>query len=180
MKRFLVIIPLCLALILSSCATDTRDESESAAAALGSFTQQDLVFAIDGTNFALDTDIAPLMEILGDDYTLSSAPSCVYDGEDKTFDYGNIIIYTYPNGDTDIIWEIDIFGAEYSTAKGIKVGDTLADINAAYGDSGFEAGNTYIYNISEDKNDIESPQLCFDFNDDQISCIIYYSPSNLT
>ena len=184
MKKFLIIVLLCIAFILSSCANDTQNESgtdtTAAPVTIGSFTQEDLVFAIDGANFPLDTDIAPLIEILGDGYTLSTAPSCVYDGEDKTYDYGNIIIYTYPNGEKDIIWEIDIAGAEYSTTKGIKVGDSLEDINAAYGDTGFEVGHTYIYNISEDEDDIESPQLCFEFNEDKISRIIFYSPSNLT
>jgi hypothetical protein len=180
MKKFFIIILLCLAFILSSCANDTQNESDSTPLTFGSFTQEDLVFAIEGNNFALDTDIAPLIEILGDDYTLSSAPSCVYDGEDKTYDYGNIIIYTYPNGEKDIIWEIDIVGSEYPTAKGIKVGDSLEDINAAYGDSGFDVGHTYIYNISENEDDIESPQLCFEFDEDKISSIIFYSPSNLT
>ena len=180
MKKFFIIILLCLAFILSSCANDIQNESDSTPLTFGSFTQEDLVFAIEGANFPLDTDIAPLIEILGDGYTLSTAPSCVYDGEDKTYDYGNIIIYTYPNGEKDIIWEIDIVGSEYPTAKGIKVGDSLEDINAAYGDGGFVVGHTYIYNISEDKDDIESPQLCFEFDEDKISSIIFYSPSNLT
>ncbi len=175
MRIRLTILAIVLALLLCSCAqSDTGTEGPT-------FTKEDLTFELEGIKYPLDSDAAPLLEALGPDYEETRAPSCVYEGEeDKIFDYGDIIVYTYPQGDKDMIWEIDIYSGDYSTNKGIKIGSTLEEVKEAYGESGFGMDYMYAYNLSGDKDDLESPQLNFELMDGKVSGISYYTPSNIT
>ena len=45
----------------------------------------------------------------------------------------------------DMINEIYIYGGEYTTSRGIGIGATLDEVKAAYGDTGFQEGNSYVY-----------------------------------
>ena len=116
---------------------------------------------------------------MGPDYEEDRADSCVYEGFDKTFDYGEIIIYTYPQGEKDMIWEIDIYREDLPTGKGIKLGSTLDEIKQAYGDGGFGKDDMYVYYLSGKKDDFESFQLNFELEDGIVAGIMYYSPSNI-
>jgi hypothetical protein len=154
----------------------------AACASPASFSEKDLVFVYDGTEYPLLSDVAPLLEALGPDYIVDASPSCVYPqyGDDKMFTYENIEIQTNPTQDgKDMFYEIDITGGDYATNKGIKIGSTLEEIKAAYGD-GFDMDGLYLYNLAGDSKDIGSPSLGFQIENGKVSWISYYYPTNLT
>lgn len=172
MKRFEIGILAAAVFLLSACSGGTRPE--------GPLTADDLLFTADGESFALWTDAAPLLEALGGDYEYKEAISCVYDGYDKTFDYGDVVVYTNPDGEKDLINEIIVYSGRYPTARGVAVGDTLAGVTAAYGDRYKDDGGIVTYILSGDSDDLASPRLLFDLTSGAVSYIDYYYPSNIT
>jgi hypothetical protein len=85
--------------------------------------------------------------------------SCAYIGKDRTYTYTDFIVFTYPDEGNDYILEIEL-GTDLATGKGIKVGSTLADIEAKYGTEyetkglnvTYTSGQTQlIFNVVSDK-----------------------------
>lgn len=184
MKKLLVILTVCLVVILSACSSSTQPEivkeTKSLQLTVGTFTENDLVFMIDDEKFPLNTDVSSLLEAFGEDFSVSTAPSCLYDGEDKVFDYTFASIFTYPSGDIDLIDEIYIFDGDYQTPKGIKIGSTLSEVKAQYGSEGNLDDSFYVYVLSGDIEDMKSPKLFFDISDDKVVGISFYAASNIT
>ncbi len=184
MKFFSTIFLICTVITLSACGNKTQPELNSETKpsqyTVGIFTEDDLIFKTDGTEFPLDTDVSPLLEVFGEDYTLTTAPSCLYDGEDKVFDYSFASIFTYPKDGKDLIDEIFIFDGNYQTNKGIKIGSTLGEVKAQYGDDGYWVDLSYCYVLSGDAEDLKSPKLFFDLSDDKVIGISFYAASNIT
>jgi hypothetical protein len=179
-RLFTALIALILMLSLAACG---QPVSQNSAPVMGTFGEKDLVFVYNGTEYPLLSDVAPLLEALGSDYTMDGSPSCVYSqyGDDKTFAYKDIEMQTNPTKEgKDIFYEIDIAGGDYATNKGIKIGSTLEEVKAAYGAGGFEKDGLYMYNMSGDADDIKSPSLGFQIEEGAVSWISYYSPTNLT
>lgn len=174
--RFAVLL-IALVMILGSCG---QPAAQNAAPVKGTFGEQDLVFALNGTQYLLKTDVAPLLKALGEDYELTEAISCVYKGNDKTFCYADIEIDTNPIDGKDVFYEIDITGGDFQTSKGIKIGSTLDEVKAAYGGGGVEADSSYTYYLSGNKEDLTSPQLYFALDESgKVTMISYYYPTNI-
>ena len=142
----------------------------------GAFSEEDLALAIGGQSFTLYDDAAALLKILGDDCQKTEAESCVFDGLDKTFDYGYLQVYTIPKGEQDLIDGIYIMDASLQTARGIRVGDSQDSVIAAYGEKIGEG--SLIYNQSGDPDKLDEPSLTFVFDGNLVSAISYYSGSN--
>lgn len=181
MKRILIAILLFAAVVLSACTNTAQQVSKDTTASLkiGEFKQEDLVFVIENKKFPLNTDVASLLEAFGTEYTLTTAPSCVYDGEDKEFAYSFVVIFTYPLEGKDLIDEIYITDSNYETSKGIKIGSTLEEIKKQYGSLGFNVDSSYVYVLSGDINDLKSPKLYFDIADEKVIGFSYYAASNI-
>ena len=67
--------------------------------------------------------------------SLSEGISCMGDGYDRTYDYGDYIVYTFADRAKtgDYVQEIDLVTDAYSTNAGIHVGSTREEVEAAYG-----------------------------------------------
>lgn len=168
-KRAILLIICFLMALFSACGGP--DENKDG------IREEDLLFAINEKAFSLGGDVKPLLDELGEDYELSEAPSCLYEGMDKSFEYDGISIYTYPLDGKDIIDEIQLNGKQYKTGRDISVGDTLEDITAAYGEDYVEEGDVITYRLNTD--DIKSPCIYFIMRDGVVESISYYSASNL-
>ncbi len=119
------------------------DEAQSPAAA-ADINEEDLVVVINGGELTFDMTMDSVFELLGTDYEYSEAISCAYDGMDKTFEYSDLVIYSWPDGETDRVSEFLIFSDVCTTARGITVGSSLDDVIAAYG-QGSEVGSMIEY-----------------------------------
>lgn len=113
---------------------------------------------------------ADIIAALGGSPVTSTASACTSNGCDvKTYDYaGELKIQCYIDGGVEYFFDYDILGGNYSTSKGIKVGSSRADVEAAYG-AGEESGNMLIYNDG-------AKQLIFTLNGDTVSEIDFYVP----
>lgn len=67
--------------------------------------------------------------------SMSEGISCMGDGYDRTYDYGDYIVYTFADRakTRDYVQEIDLVTDAYSTNAGIHVGSTREEVEAAYG-----------------------------------------------
>lgn len=161
----------------SAPTTSVTTDASMPSRLTGPFTDADLALTIEGKSYALLSDASGLLKALGDDCQVSEAESCVYEGMDKTFDYGFIQIFTIPNGDVDMIDGIYLLDDRYETARGIKVGAAMSDVIDAYGEK--EDNGGLIYNKSGDPENLGDPNLTFVIENDKVTAISFYSGSNV-
>ena len=141
----------------------------------------DMGIEIDGRWFPIWNDAEGILSALGDGYELYSAPSCVFVGEDKEFAYNDCNVYTNPDGDRDIWYSVYLLTDAFSTSRGIRVGSSLDEIFAAYGERFYWEGEEILsYSISGIKGDIESPCIQFFLSDDFVTAIDIYYPTNVS
>ena len=145
----------------------------------GPFGKADMVFVHEGKSYPISSDAAPLLEVFGSDYEVITAPSCAFEGEDKQFIYDFAEVFTYPDGDTDLINEIYVFDGDFTTGRGISLGDTLEAVIEAYGEGGFEQGDTYVYPLSGSMEDAGSQRLTFELTDGKVSGISWFGANGL-
>lgn len=165
-------------------APETADNSvddgvaaaDAPAAPSGALTEDELGIEVDGAVYLLRTDSAAILAALGDDCCYSEQVSCVYEGEDKLYEYDGLDISTVPVDGADVIEMFTLYDAAYSTLRGVRVGDTLESARAAYGENYFDDG--YLtYSLTADPADIHSPRIQFEYEDGTITAIYIYSPS---
>lgn len=133
----------------------------------GSFGAADTDFVYNGQRVSLNENMSSVLSKLGKAVNVSSAPSCHGDGEDKTYEYNGFTIYTYPGGGNDLVLEVNVLSSAVPTSKGIKVGSSLNDITAVYG-NGYTTDGNYIIFSSGIKT------LQFFMNGNTVSEIDYY------
>ena len=71
--------------------------------------------------------------------------SADFEGLDKVFTYDGYEITTYPKTDGDYIQDVNVSSETIRTDKGVGVGSTLEDIEAAYGKDYTVSGKMYEY-----------------------------------
>ncbi len=126
--------------------TDAPTQAPTEAPA-GSFEYDDMVFVYGNTQATVLADAAGLVAALGaPDYT-EEAQSCLSNGNDvKIYYYNNgINVYTYIEDGREIIYEIELTSASYSTHKGLAPGMTLADAERLYGKNYTYSGGVVSY-----------------------------------
>lgn len=144
----------------------------------GAIKKQDLVFTHSGMSFMLDSDAMPLIEALGNDFEYIEIPSCVYEGNDKSFIYNDFEVYTYPLNGVDMIDEIIVLTPLYETSKGISVGDSVQELINVYGEKYTDQGGLITYHTKQ--SDKKSPVIYFYTENGIIVSIHYYSASNIS
>ena len=173
-RMFAIIVTalLAVAMVLSGCAAPSGGSKS------GEFAAQDIALTVAGVTVRPNDTVDSLLVALGTGYEYSEAISCTYamngvdgaDGMDKTFDYGDACIITYPlKPGQDYINSIETYSAQWKTTKGITIGSTLADITAAYGSGYVDNGGIVTYYI--DPADSTSAQLYFVMSGDTVECI---------
>jgi len=141
--------------------------------------EKDMGITVDGTWYPILQDAAPLISALGSDYELFADPSCLFEGEDKSFDYAACTVLTNPDGEKDIWYIIELKDGTYSTARGIHVGSKKDELIAAYGEKYYmESDYQMVYSISGVKGDLTSPCIICDLQGERISKISIYYPTN--
>ena len=143
--------------------------------------EMDMGVNVNGQWFPIWEDVGGLLQTLGDDYEMTSAPSCVFEGEDKEFAFDDYFVFTNPDGDRDLWYSIYIIGGVHSTARGIRVGSAVDDVIAAYGDNFYREGDNIItFSISGVEGDIASPCIQFTVEDERVAEIEIYYPTNVS
>lgn len=180
MKKTIAIIITILALSLTACSsgenngpaklgsgqetietTDKAREGTEAGQAADRF-----AVVHNGTKIVINTDAAPVIKALGEPENYFESESCAYQGMDKTYDYTIFKLYTYPDGDKDLISSVEFTSDVMETTEGIKIGTAEAEVDSVYGSNYKANGMARIYN-SGDTN------LSIVIKDGKVSGIIY-------
>ena len=136
MKRFLTLL-LCLALVLSLCAcggktaggeedpvltpgaiedtagdqtgenSATDEESETSEAPSSSEEADPVAEKVNIVKQYIDKPIEELIAVIGEPESSDYAPSCLGDGEDGMLIYDGFIVYTYREGDSEVVYDVE-------------------------------------------------------------------------
>ena len=145
----------------------------------GVFLEKDLVFVLNGVEYPLHSDAGKLLAVLGKPDYQSEAESCAYVGMDRQFVYkAGIEIDTYPIKDKDMIDSIVLISKDFATAKGITIGSSKAEVEAAYGTTYKDEGEVITYYQNNDLENLKAYQLYFVFEGAVVE-IGYYGAANV-
>lgn len=126
--------------------------------------KKDMQFSIDD----LLKNGADIIAALGNPDSTSISPACTTNGCDiKEYKYPDLEVQCYIDNNVEYICFISIKGGDYATTKGIKVGSSRADVEAAYG-AGEETGGMIVYADGNKEMDIT-------YNGDTVSAIEFYT-----
>ena len=126
--------------------------------------ESDFAADIQGTVVKLDEEINELMNVLGEPDSFTETVRNPRIGSDKTYTYDGIVISTHPQNGKDIVSRIQYYGKE-KTLSGIGIGNTRADIEAAYGIDYLIDPEYIIYSYGE------NAKLCFRMKDEECEYI---------
>lgn len=141
--RCSILLALGLAVMLASCSSPDQSESLPGQASGQPDSSQAVqaekggyVFtAPNGSTVAIDDDMAQVLEALGEPQSYFEAPSCAFEGLDKTYTYSGFTIITRPE-ETDLVTSILLTDDSTSTPEGVYIGSSAEEVAAAYGEAG--------------------------------------------
>ena len=142
LKKMLSLI-LCglLLFLFAACTPEETKTDASSVQSVGGTTQQDDVkgtpgsVVINGQALSVGMEMTDsILATLGTAQDIQTAPSCHYDGEDTIYIYDSYSLYTYANGDQDIVYLIEISGVGITTYLDIGIGVTREEVKDAYGE----------------------------------------------
>lgn len=126
------------------------------------------VFEYNGVKIGMDMEAAPIITALGEADTYFEAPSCAFEGLDKTYGYGSFEIDTYEQDGKDYISTVFFCDDLIETPEGVCLFETKADMMKAYGDGFKEEFGMLVY-------EKDGMKLKFILEGDEITSIEYAS-----
>lgn len=126
------------------------------------------VFEYNGVKIGMDMEAAPIVAALGEPASYFEAPSCAFEGLDKTYGYGSFELDTYEQNGKDYIAGIFFCDDLIETPEGVALFETKADMTKAYGDGFKEEYGMLVY-------EKEGMKLKFILEGDEITSIEYSS-----
>ena len=127
---------------------EAETEAESSAQAAETAAAADLagfVFQSGGVAIGMNQEAAPVVAALGGWDNYIETESCAFQGLDKIYSYTGFDLYTYPKDDVDYVNSIYFTSDAVSTPEGIRIGSSLDEVLAAYGDQYTEEFGVYTY-----------------------------------
>lgn len=141
MKRIsLILLAAVMLLSFVGCGADNPDSQE-----------ENFSFTYNGTQITLGAEAAPIIDALGEPRSYTEEPSCAFDGMDKTYYYGSFYFSTYPLNDKDFVYSFWFVDDSVATEDGVRIGNTQADVELAYGVDCFNGTNTYTQSAGKSK-----------------------------
>ncbi len=145
MKRTAPLLAALLSLSLLLAACGGSPASPTAAATPTTAAVDGYVFVVRGTTVAMNVPAAPVLEKLGAWQSYNEAPSCAYQGMDKTYTYPGFQVVTYTMDEVDYVASVLLQDDTLSTPEGLFIGASLDDMKKAYGDGFTQNLGLYTY-----------------------------------
>lgn len=123
-------------------------------------------YTLNDVSISMNAEMAPIVTALGEPDNYFEAQSCAFQGLDKVYTYGSVVITTYPVNDVDYVSSIELKDDTVQTTEGICIGAAKSDVTGIYGSPSRETDTSYIYAKSDS-------ELSFIFDDDCVQHIIY-------
>ena len=124
------------------------------------------VFEYKGTQIAMNAPMADILLKLGEPDDYFEADSCAFQGKDKVYKFGSVVITTYQKDSVDYVYTIQIKDDITPTPEKIRIGSVKQSVVEIYGTAHEDTGTAYVY--TKDKS-----KLTFIFDDDKVSNITY-------
>lgn len=135
LKQFLCLWLCLLALFaLAACGNDTDPRTDHV-----------YTFRKGNLTIAVNAEVAPILDTLGQWKDYNESPSCGFTGMSKLYTYSGFEIETYPNNEKDLVYMIQLYDDTVSTPEGIHVGSSASDVKAAYGTPTTESSTALTY-----------------------------------
>lgn len=115
---------------------------------------------------SIDGAMASITEKLGEPTKYFESASCAFQGLDKVYTYGGVVIRTYPLNEVDYVLSIELKDDTVTTAEGVYIGDSKTHVTEVYG----EPTSSTDISVSYTKN---GTVLSFIFDGDSVSSITY-------
>ncbi len=151
MKKQFAAVLLLLSLGLAACSNPTppvdagTDDSTAPAESTAPDETAAEGFALPVKDAVLTPGAAvDVTALLGEPLDQQSAPSCVHEGDDVVYTYDGLEIATSPSPAGQYVTSITLTSDVYTTAEGIFIGSTAAEMTAAYGETEAKFGR-YVY-----------------------------------
>ena len=126
------------------------------------------VFEYNGVKIGMDMEAAPIIAALGEADSYFEAPSCAFEGLDKTYGYGSFEIDTYEQNGKDYISTVFFCDDLIETPEGVCLFETKADMIKAYGEGYKEEFGMLVY-------EKDGMKLKFILEGDEITSVEYSS-----
>jgi hypothetical protein len=130
------------------------------------------VFAYNGAEVALGGLAEDFIAAAGQPGQIFEAPSCAFEGIDKILYYPGFTVNTYPVEGTDYILAVVFADDSVTTAEGVYLGMTRAEIESVYGSPTASEANGASYAK-------DGMSLRFVYEDDVAVDITYYNDAAL-
>lgn len=127
-------------------------------------------FSYNTTSIVMGSDIASVVDVIGEPDDIFESPSCAFEGIDKIYYYPGFEIYTYPKDGKDYISSLTITGDDVTTHEGATLGMAKADVEAMYGAS--SSGEANLLRYTRDDTELTFVLL----NDAVVDITYYYLP----
>lgn len=156
-RKMVVLVGLCVLGLLAGCGSDgssgaSKDaasqggpEADSGSEAGAGSMGGGYVFEADGVQIAVDGDMAPVAEALGEPSSYFEEPSCAAQGIAKLYTYPGFTVETYPDGDKDLVASVILKDDTVATPEGVDLSMTREQVIEIYGNGGQEAAGSLTY-----------------------------------
>ncbi len=173
MKKIVVL--LCAALMTGSllvgCGNgepaDTNKESQKNEGTAG-VEANGFAFAYKGTDIIPNAKMDAIETALGEPTNYFESDSCAFQGKDKVYTYGSVVINTYPENGVDYVYTIQLKDDTVQTKEGIYIGATVEDVKAKYGNPAKDTGIALVYEKG-------TSTLNFSYENGVVTQIVYYA-----
>jgi len=119
---------------------------------VGEFTHGDMRFHIAGSNYELFNSADALLESLDEPDFINELSEHTYNGNDASiYSYYDMTISVYNENDSKYIYEILFDGDEYTTDRGLSIGDDVNAVRRIYGYGSKAGNNIYFYDPDDDE-----------------------------
>lgn len=146
MKRLIALLMvLCMVVGFAACSTPEAPSTQGTVPNVGNpGDPEGYHFNYNGTDIRLNGDMEVILNALGEPKKYTEETSCAFEGLDKTYTYDSFVIQTYPKGDKDYVYMFWFLDDMVKTPEGVKIGDTQAAVEAAYGADAYNGKNAFI------------------------------------
>lgn len=124
------------------------------------------VMNVKGTDVAVNALMAPIVEALGEPDKYFESESCAFQGLDKVYTYGSVVITTYPENGVDYVYTIELKDDTVTTKEGLYIGAAKSEVTKAYGDATKSTDAALVYEKG-------SCQLAFILDGETVKNITY-------
>ena len=140
MKKLLIYLLLAAAVLSFVACKDNNPPAEEKKA---------YTFTSGTTKIAIHNDVAPILAALGEWRDYDESPTSAFEGLDKIYTYAGFEIQTYPMGEKDFVYLIELYDDTAATEKGIRIGATKDAVIAAYGTPDKQESTYLKYNATD-------------------------------